>query len=389
LWSGWSGAFTVTAPVDSGPVATVSNVLLGQGQISVAASSLFSTSEADGDTVTQYGFWDTGAGGGHFLVNGVAQATNQEIFVPAAQLSLVTYQPGTSADTLWVQANDGYVWGAWSSAFTVSPWVQTPAQVTVSSFTATHGQSFAASSLFTASDPDGDAITQYGFWDTGTGGGHFVLNGTAQGTNQEIDVTAAQLSQLSYQSGSGADTLWVRANDGTSWSSWSSAFTVTAPIDNGPTATVSNVTTVPGQTFAASSLFTASDPFGDAIATYDFWDTGAGGGQFSTNNQPLAANQDNYVSAAQLAQTTYQSGSGADTLWVRVSEGGQWSAWSQAFTVNGINPATVASSGTLELASNFSGTVTYSGNTGTLKIDSSSSFHGTIGGRLGSATSSI
>ena len=44
-------------------------------------------------------------------------------------------------------------------------------------------------------------------------------------------------------------------------------------------------------------------------------------GTLLLNNQPLGANQDNYVSASQLAQTTYQSGSGADTLWVRVSDG--------------------------------------------------------------------
>ena len=81
--------------------------------------------------------------------------------------------------------------------------------------TAAHGQSFAASSLFSASDADGDTITKYAFWNSGTGGGHFVLNGVAQGTSQEIDVSASQLSQLSYQSGSGADTLWVRAYDGT------------------------------------------------------------------------------------------------------------------------------------------------------------------------------
>ena len=56
-----------------------------------------------------------------------------------------------------------------------------------------HDQSFAASSLFTASDPD--AIATFGLWNTGNGGGHFVLNGVAQGTNQEIDVTAAQLSR--------------------------------------------------------------------------------------------------------------------------------------------------------------------------------------------------
>jgi hypothetical protein len=70
---------------------------------------------------------------------------------------------------------------------------------------------------------------------------------------------------------------------------------------------------------AASSLFTASDPDGDVLTEYDFWDTGSGGGgHFLLNNQPLGANQDNYVSASQLPQTTYQSGSGADTLSVRV-----------------------------------------------------------------------
>jgi probable HAF family extracellular repeat protein len=382
LWSAWSSAFTVTAPVDPGPLTTVSNVLLGKGQTSAAASSLFSTSEADGDMVKQYGFWDTGAGGGHFLVNGVAQATNQEIFVPAAQLAQVAYQAGSAADTLWVQANDGYVWGAWSNAFAVSPWVQTPPVVTASNQTATHGQSFAASSLFTASDPDGDTITNYAFWDTGAGGGHFVLNGVAQGTNQEIDVTAAQLGQLSHQSGSGADTLWVKANDGTLWSGWSSAFTVTAPIDAGPVETPTNPTiiSVQGQSFAASSLFTYNDPFGSPATQYDFWDTGSGGGHFLLNGTPLSGNQDNIIPAAQLAQLTYQVGSGTDTLWVRANDGTVWGSWSSSFTVS--DPFMVPAGATLELPSAFSGIVTYSGNTGTLKIDNSSSFSGTVGGQL-------
>ena len=94
--------------------------------------------------------------------------------------------------------------------------VNSPPVVTASNITASRGQSFAASSLFTARDADGDAITKFAFWDTGTSGGHFVLNGVAQGVSQEIDVTAAQLSQLSYQSGSGADTLWVRPTMGSS-----------------------------------------------------------------------------------------------------------------------------------------------------------------------------
>jgi hypothetical protein len=261
----------------------------------------------------------------------------------------------------------------------------TPPVVTVSQLIATHGLSFAASSLFTASDPDGDTITQYGLWDTGGGGGHFVLNGVAQGTNQEIDVSAAQLSQLSYQSGSGADTLWMRANDGTQWSAWSNPFTVTAPVDTGPVVTsVSNIKTTAGQTFAASSLFTASDPFGDAIAQYDFWDTGGGGGHFALNGQALGAKQENIVTAAQLAQTTYVSGSGTDTLWVRVNEGGQWSALSPSFTVS--DPTTIGAGETLELTSDFPGEVSFAAPTGVLELFNSSSFAGTVAGMGGQDT---
>jgi hypothetical protein len=355
------------------------SVILAKGQSSIAASSLFSASDPDGDTITQYDFWNTGVGGGRFLINGAAQAINTAINVSAAQLSQVSYQPGAGGDTLWIQANDGYVWSAWSSAFTVSPHVDTPPVVSVSSLTAIHGESFAASSLFSATDFDGDTITQYDFWDTGTGGGHFALNGTAKAANQDIIVSAAQLALLSYQSGSGADTLWVKAYDGTQWSAWSAAFTVTAPVDSGPTVTsVLNRTTTAGQVFAASSLFSAADPFGDAIAQYDFWDTGGGGGHFALQSQALGANQDNFVSAAELAQTTYVAGTGTDTLWVRVQEGGQWSPWSPSFTIS--DPTTISAGATLELPSAYSGHLAFTADTGMLQLDDSGGFAGTVAG---------
>jgi hypothetical protein len=150
---------------------------------------------------------------------------------------------------LWVRANDGTQWSAWSPSFTVSAnKIDTPPVVTVtnSTVTASPGQIFAASSLFTASDPDGDAITQYDFWDTGSGGGRFLVNGVTQPTNGDIYVNASQLAQTTYQSGNGTDTLWVRANDGTQWSAWSSSFTITGQAghtllavgDHGPQATL-------------------------------------------------------------------------------------------------------------------------------------------------------
>ena len=98
--------------------------------------------------------------------------------------------------------------------------------VTVANVTLTQ-TSVAASSLFTASDSGGYTITEYGFEDTGSG--HFVLNGVVRADNQEIDVTAAQLSQLTYQSVPGTnDTIEVRAADQAGWGSWAS-FVATAP----------------------------------------------------------------------------------------------------------------------------------------------------------------
>jgi hypothetical protein len=334
-WSAWSSAFTVTGPPDSGPLVNASNFILDRGQSTVAASSLFAAVDPDGDTPAQYAFWNNGAGGGRFLVNGVVQAINAEIDVSASQLAQVSYRAGSGADTVWVRANDGFVWSAWSSGFSVSPWIQTAPVVTVFNRAAAHGQSFAASSLFAAGDGDGDPLVTYGFWNTGAGGGHFVLNGVAQGTNREIDVAASQLAHLSYQTGTGADTLWVRANDGTLWSPWSNSFTVTAPPDSGPMVLGGSAVLAKGQSsVAASTLFTAFDSDGDTPVQYALWNTGAGGGRFLVNGVAQGTNVEIDVPAAQLAQVSYQAGSGADTVWVRANDGYVWGAWSPSFTVS-------------------------------------------------------
>jgi hypothetical protein len=143
---------------------------------------------------------------------------------------------------LWVRVNDGAQWSNWSTSFTVTASANTapdtaPA-VSVVNGTATHGQSFAAANLFAAHDAENNPLTQFGFWNSGTGGGHFTVDGVALPVAQEIDEPAAYLSHLSYQSGSGADTLYVRAYDGALWGNWSQAFTVTAPPDAAPTVSV-------------------------------------------------------------------------------------------------------------------------------------------------------
>ena len=69
--------------------------------------------------------------------------------------------------------------------------------VSASDYSLSRGQVVGASSLFSVSDTDGDAITQYQFWDStaASTSGHFVVDGVAQGVGQAIDVSAAQLGR--------------------------------------------------------------------------------------------------------------------------------------------------------------------------------------------------
>jgi len=222
--------------IDRVPVANndVAADAVGSTVTTTATSGLLSNdSDLDGDRLTVSGISDAahGAGSvgaslagvyGHLTLN----ADGSYSYV-ADNSSAVNSAPTGShlQDTFTYAVGDGN--GA-TAAGTLTITLDRPAVVTAANVVLSAGQaSIAASSLFSASDPDGDAIAKYGFMDTGSG--HFVLNGVVQANNQEIDVTAAQLSQLTYQSVAGSvDTLEVRANDGTLWSSWTS-FTVTPP----------------------------------------------------------------------------------------------------------------------------------------------------------------
>src|SRR5262249_19877901 len=143
----------------------------------IAASSLFSVSDADGDVPTRYHFYDDTIGRGHFAVDGVAQPERKAIDGAAGQLSQAAFV-GRGTDQLFVQAYDGFAWSAWAP-FTVTAPADHAQTVTASNRSIAHGP-VAASSLFSVSDADGDAPTMYHFYDDTIGGGHFAIAGVAQ-----------------------------------------------------------------------------------------------------------------------------------------------------------------------------------------------------------------
>jgi hypothetical protein len=103
------------------------------------------------------------------------------------------YQSGSGTDTLWVRVSDDTQWSPWSQSFTVTAPIDTGPVVapTFTNVNTTAGQTFAVSEGFTASDPFGDLFEQYDFWNTGVGGGRFMLNGQPLGTNHNY-ISAGQ-----------------------------------------------------------------------------------------------------------------------------------------------------------------------------------------------------
>jgi serralysin len=229
---------TSTIDVDRAPVAANNTGTDAAGATlttTAATGVLANASDLDGDslTVTAVGDSSHGAGivgtslggaYGHLTLN----ANGSYSYIADNAAAIASAATGSHLQDIFNYTVSDGNGGTTSASLTIT--LDRAPVVTAANVALNTGQTtIAASSLFSATDPDGNTITTYAVENTGPG--HFVLNGTAiEPNNQEIDLTAAQLAQLTYQgvAGSTADTVEVRVNDGTLWSNWTS-FTVTPP----------------------------------------------------------------------------------------------------------------------------------------------------------------
>jgi Peptidase M10 serralysin C terminal len=334
-FSGWKNLH-INGPVNHAPVVTVPTATVNASSTAaITMSTLFSASDSDGNALS-YSFKDNSTGGGHFYLNGVMQADSQAFSVASAQLSQVTYVPATaSSDDLQIGASDGTLFSGWSNLHVNGPANNAPV-VTVPNATvnASSTAAITMSTLFSASDSDGDTLV-YLFYDATVGGGRIYLNGLAQpeGNNQGFLVTAAQLSQVTFVPGSGSsDDLQVGASDGTSFSGWKNLH-INGPVNQAPVVTVPNSTVAAnaGDTLQLSGLVSATDAGADTFA-YLFYDSTAGGGHFEVNGSVQPANTIFGVASSQLSQVTFVAGSGTDDLLVGATDG-TFSGWSSLHIV--------------------------------------------------------
>ena len=122
-----------------------------------------------------------------------AQPDDQDTFVLGSQLSQVTYRGGNGTETIYERASDGIQFGAWVAINATGTDTAPVVTLVSANVTVSHQTPVSATSLFTASDADGDPIVQYDFWDSGSAGGTWLLNGNPLLLGMDNFVSASQL----------------------------------------------------------------------------------------------------------------------------------------------------------------------------------------------------
>ena len=215
--------------VNHAPVVTPADQSLDRNEWD-RVNDWFSVSDLNGDAITQYRFWDggTGANSGYFSTpDNPHHPASTDITVAAADLDEVWFQAGQAGgpETLWVQAFDGELWSDWTSFTVTTP--NTAPQVSVSDQSLHRNEWHRVGDWFGVTDADGDAVTQYRFWDSGAdaASGYFrTADNPHHAANTNITVDAADLGNVWFQGGQagGTETLWVQAFDGSDWGEWRS-----------------------------------------------------------------------------------------------------------------------------------------------------------------------
>ena len=132
--------------------------------------------------------------------------------------------------------------------------------MTAPDFSASKGQLITASSLFSASDADGDNLL-YFFYDNSAAAtsGHFTVNGVVQAANTTFAVVGGTAGVATFTAGTASsDDLFVNAWDGSLYSG-PKEFHVNIPANHAPTVTASDISTSRGDILTASQLFSAND----------------------------------------------------------------------------------------------------------------------------------
>ena len=200
------------------------------------------------------------------------------------------------------------------------------------------------SDLFTVSDADGDAITQYRFldFDSNSLSGRLEVDGQLQINGNEVTINANQLASTFYLAGSAIrrEGIRIQAFDGELWSDpteFAIAYTTQQNITK-PNAVVSPITVLGNEFVQADTFISANDPDGFPILRYRIRDRKENNSFFRLGDQRLEAGVFHTIEADQLSEMRYYGfGRPTDQIDVFAFDGAQFSDFATAAVTTQLN----------------------------------------------------
>jgi hypothetical protein len=334
----WSTAKNISVVTDTPPAVSAATTSFGLSQ-TVAASSIFGVSDADGDSITQYKVTDATVGGAALLLNGVAQTENTPITVSAAnlaQLQIATSSVAHDVNQFLVSAYDGFDWSAATSISVVSGNVPSAETVTAAlQVTPSQWLEFNTANLpISVTDANNDSVVTYRFTDVGTDAAstHLWFSGlpgsgyVAQGGS--VDVPASQLAGLWLQGGTttGVDTLRVRVFDGFDWSAPQDVSVITSP----PTTNMAS-NAVTGAVTGASNILTGTAGSDTFVFAPNFGNDTIN--NFTPGQDVIAIDHSIFATAAAVMLNTTDDGHGNSVIHADAND---------SITIQSVTPLTLA-----------------------------------------------
>ncbi len=220
-WGDWVQAdVTSTGDVNVAPEVEASNINADAGQ-AIALTDLFDLTDANGDPIEEVFMWTGVGASGHWEVDG--QVVKDTVTLTADQFETAVWVAGSVGGTeeIWLKAYDGQDWSEWSSASVNSGGDGNLApDVVAVDLTVAAGSAISLGDLFSASDSDGDDITQYYLHASDEQSGHWEMDGLV--IADSMSITADQFDHVAWVAGEfgSNETVWLRAFDGEDWSNW-------------------------------------------------------------------------------------------------------------------------------------------------------------------------
>jgi Cadherin-like/Cadherin domain/RTX calcium-binding nonapeptide repeat (4 copies) len=215
--------FHLVVPDTQAPILLVDNSLSIQaGATQAVTSSLLMSTDNVSSAAQLHYTVTTGPAHGALLLNGLATSSFTQADINNGLVSYHETTNGVTSDTFSFKLSDAAGNIAGPASFQINIMANHAPVVTVADVSANAGQSLQASSLFSATDADNDALTYY-FDDNSpaANSGHFLVNGAVMPAGTGFSLSAAQLAQTTFVAGAAdtSDDLFVQVSDGQAVSS--------------------------------------------------------------------------------------------------------------------------------------------------------------------------